>query len=408
MTLARAIDHLPAAKDGFVIALLGDWGTGKTSVLHLVARYLRHLEMERLSRDPVYPDEVAYPQSLDELERLACTFELIEHRIISVEDSDRSASSWHPVNRKNEFRRWLESDDQVNDADVYWRLRLTYGKRPQTAVVWFSPWLLSGRAELASALFSDMARALGTVVGEDLRKAIGSLLTRLSELAGVTGAGIDLLTGSGLGKLAASGLGLSRSLADKLTTGPTLDELRQRLRRALGSLMDQKIMIVVDDIDRLPPKEALEMISLIKSLGDLPNVLYFLCYEEKRLQGLLATAMKMESGSEFLEKIVQYSVHIPPVSSDDIYRLLASDLLTILGELQEDERVRLDRVWYYILRHYLTTPRNVKRIVNSFTMAHSALGPYTDPIDLLILEALRLFEPTVYDWIRTNVDDLTE
>ena len=45
--LARAIDNLSLAKDGFVIAVMGEWGAGKSSVVEMTARYLTHLEMER-------------------------------------------------------------------------------------------------------------------------------------------------------------------------------------------------------------------------------------------------------------------------------------------------------------------------------------------------------------------------
>ncbi|WP_441252255.1 P-loop NTPase fold protein [Tardiphaga sp. 71_E8_N1_1] len=49
LALARSIDTLILAKDGFVIAVIGDWGSGKSSVIEMTMRYLTHLEMERVS-----------------------------------------------------------------------------------------------------------------------------------------------------------------------------------------------------------------------------------------------------------------------------------------------------------------------------------------------------------------------
>jgi predicted KAP-like P-loop ATPase len=65
--LAFAIDQLPrngVAKDGYVLALNGAWGFGKTSTVELVIRYLRHIEMLRASERPIVPDRDAAPRSL--------------------------------------------------------------------------------------------------------------------------------------------------------------------------------------------------------------------------------------------------------------------------------------------------------------------------------------------------------
>jgi hypothetical protein len=53
LSLARAIDNLSVAGEGFVIAVIGEWGFGKTSVINLVCRYLLDLEMERASKSPL-------------------------------------------------------------------------------------------------------------------------------------------------------------------------------------------------------------------------------------------------------------------------------------------------------------------------------------------------------------------
>src|SRR6185437_11725725 len=50
LELAKAIDNLNLSADGFVMGLLGDWGTGKSSVVELIVRYLRHIEMSRASK----------------------------------------------------------------------------------------------------------------------------------------------------------------------------------------------------------------------------------------------------------------------------------------------------------------------------------------------------------------------
>src|SRR5580700_10437975 len=77
LELARSIDDLSVAGDGFVMALVGEWGSGKTSVIELIVRYLRHIEMQRASLHRLMGEEEALPQSVDEIENLAIEFDKI-------------------------------------------------------------------------------------------------------------------------------------------------------------------------------------------------------------------------------------------------------------------------------------------------------------------------------------------
>jgi ABC-type dipeptide/oligopeptide/nickel transport system ATPase component len=87
LQLARAVDQLAIAEDGFVISIIGEWGAGKTSVLELVIRFLRHIEMERASQEPIFDDRTAVPKSISELEDMSETFELVEKRILSLQEA---------------------------------------------------------------------------------------------------------------------------------------------------------------------------------------------------------------------------------------------------------------------------------------------------------------------------------
>jgi hypothetical protein len=50
----------------------------------------------------------------------------------------------------------------------------------------------------------------------------------------------------------------------------------------------------------------------------------------------------------------------------------------------------------------------MRRLINSFAVATAALADFTDPVDLLVLDALRLFEPNVYLYVRRSIGDLTD
>jgi ABC-type transport system involved in cytochrome bd biosynthesis fused ATPase/permease subunit len=144
-SLARAIDNLPVAQEGFVIAILGEWGSGKTSVIKLVCRYLLHLEMERASHSPQGFETTASPTTLVELEEMAETFEAVEPRVAYFYTLNRDVARAGRDARWHELRRYLDSDNAADLADRYWNLKYHVDMRRHTVIVHFSPWLISGR-----------------------------------------------------------------------------------------------------------------------------------------------------------------------------------------------------------------------------------------------------------------------
>jgi hypothetical protein len=407
LTLASAIDSLAIAKDGFVMSIVGEWGAGKSSVVSLMRRYLLHIEMARASNNPLASHLNSSPRSVDELEQMAQVFERVEDKTVEIEANSKNGSYWEISNCLSCFKDWLGSDDDAAAAAYYWRLRLHVRSNPRTIVLPFSPWQIAGHAQLATALLSEISRSLGNRVDPEISLAFGRLLTRLGEFAPVAGAGLDLATGGIGGSLLRASGDWSKKLGDRLARGPTLDDVRHTLTRVLQRMGETRILVIIDDLDRLTPLEAIQMISLIKSLGSLPNIIYLLSYDEANLAELVSRAIGLD-GRTYLEKIVQYQVSLPHFDSVDLTRMMNRDVGTLLGELLEDDQTRLSDAWYLVLRHYLRTPRDVKRLANCIAVAQPTIGDHTDPIDLIVMEALRLFEPQVYRFVRDNIEVLVD
>ncbi|MDX0072476.1 P-loop NTPase fold protein [Sinorhizobium meliloti] len=397
LALARSIDQLSVAKDGFVIGLIGAWGAGKSSVVELTLRYLKHGEMVRA-------DGRGEP-SLQDLEEMSRKFSRVAPVTDALIARNLDVDLWERNHRDREFANACGSREDATLALEYWRLKRKVENDPRNIVVRFSPWLFPGKAELASALMSDLARAVGEKLGSEVREAFASVLSRLAQVGPLAGVATDVITGGAFGGFLSSGVDISDKLAKRLTTGPTLENVRERLRQALRTLGTKKVVVVIDDLDRLTPAEAVEMVSLLKGLGDLPNVVYLLCYDEERLAELIETDLRLD-GHEFLQKIIQYPVHLPPLDATDISRLLDADLQEIIPSLNSDDQRRLSNAWFLVLRYYLRTPRDVRRLINAYSVASAGLGDHTDPVDLLILETIRVYEPSIYDWVRQNLDQL--
>ncbi|WP_316219271.1 P-loop NTPase fold protein [Bradyrhizobium sp. SZCCHNR2026] len=399
LSLARAIGSLRIAKDGFVIAIMGEWGSGKSSVVEMVSRYLLHLEMQSLADSE--------EKTLSSIEELAEVYDRIRNKLRELADADLDIAMAHYEYRQSVFARWLGNNDEAILADKYLTLLNKVQAAPSTIQIRFSPWMIAGRAELTNAFLSDLARTLGDKLGQEVREPFARLLQRISELAPIAGTSLDLATGTGIGKLITSGGSWAGKLGERLTSGPTLDELREKLRKSLNKIDGRRILVMIDDLDRLTPSEAVEMVSLVKSLGDLPNVVYLLSFDRKNLAKLLEEGNRID-GHEYLEKIVQYPINLPPIEANGLSRLLNADLTEIFGSIDPPDARRLSFTWHFAFRHYLKTPRQVRLYANSMAIAVPSQRDFVDLVDLALVEVLRLHEPDLYNWLRENLEELTE
>ncbi len=369
--------------------------------MRLVERYLRHLNMERLSHSRLWWQAEATPKTIDQLEELALYFERVQPRVTSLLANNKYLMRASLEYQRELFSGLLGADSQ--GALYYWHLFDRASAEPQTVVVQFSPWLIAGHAELASTLISELARATTTVLGDPVKQAFANLLKRWAELAPVVGAGLNMAT-SGIGSLVEAGGGVSASIAKRMTSGPTLDELRTQLQDALRSLTNRRVLVIVDDIDRLTPPEAAQMISLIKSLGDLPNVIYLMSYDKPTVCELIREALGVD-GDRYLEKIIQTHIELPIIDEADLLASVNENLKRIFSGAKINDG-RLGSLWYNVLRHYVRSPRDARRYFNSLALVYPGVAQVTDPIDLMALQALQVFEPRIYAYVREHLAEL--
>src|SRR5436853_7746307 len=93
-----------------------------------------------------------------------------------------------------------------------------------------------------------------------------------------------------------------------------IDALKSRFENALAN-SSKRIVVMMDDIDRLDKAEIHTVFRLVKLLGDFPNTTYVLFFDEKRVAEALGEKyVGVAGGKSFLEKIIQVPLSLPPAS----------------------------------------------------------------------------------------------
>lgn len=184
----------------------------------------------------------------------------------------------------------------------------------------------------------------------------------------------------------------------------TVEKLHAELSNALAE-QQKRFLIVIDDIDRLAPNEALLIFRLVKSVGRLPNMIYLLVFDRQLAENIVAEKYPTE-GPHYLEKIIQAGFDIPEPRQDDLRQQLLEILGEICGSPDQKDGVRFMNIFYDVVAPEIKMPRDLIRLGNSLAVTWPAVGNDVDRADFIGVEVLRVLRPNVYRALRANKERL--
>ena len=276
-------------------------------------------------------------------------------------------------------------------------------KKERPVVIKFNPWNYSDQNQLISQFFKQLSAGLKKSDFADDAKKVGEQLETYASffeplaLISLPGVGVPAVILSKVfqlfGKVSKSwGILKSKELAE------IKDSLNKLLVKASA-----KIIIVIDDIDRLNNIEIRQIFQLIKSLGDFPNTVYLLAFDKNVVINALKKVQE-GSGREYLEKIVQIPFEVPLADKQEIERLLFSQLDQLIKDIPEAQwdQVYWGNIYHSGLKHFFDNIRDVTRYINALRLSFEMVKGEVNAIDFLAIIGLQVFLPDVYASIRDN------
>lgn len=269
-------------------------------------------------------------------------------------------------------------------------------------IIDFKCWWFRGEEALTLAFLQELDSSLQKSLGEKVRKLIPQLGNKLLQAGQIVGPGIDITTGGALGSLVSGTMDFAqRFFSDSEPIETVFKELSNALEKQA-----KRFLVIIDDIDRLTPTEALAIFRLIKSVGRLPQLMYLLVFDRELAEKAVTQTYPSE-GPHFLEKIIQASFDLPLPTRDDLNRATLSRIEMLCGEPNTtDQMRRFMNIFYDAVSPYLITPRDLTRLSNAIAVSWPAVAGEVDIGDYVALEVLRLFEPSLYNFVRKNKERL--
>lgn len=257
--------------------------------------------------------------------------------------------------------------------------------RQQPIIVHFNPWWFSGHEDLTRRFFDQLQSVLGK--WESIAKSMGTLIAELGDIISETP-----IPYARTGKIFARWLGGKHKSVPELKA-KIADVLKQKQKR---------ILVVIDDIDRLSSDEIRQLFTVIKAVADFPSVVYLIAFDKNVVVKALQQ-MQSLSGEIYLEKIVQVPFDLPLPDKASLRNLLFERLDAILeGTNEALDQTYWANVYLEGIDHYINTPRDVVRLTNTLGVAYPAVKNEVNPVDFIAIEAIRVFCPLLYEMIRKN------
>ena len=275
-------------------------------------------------------------------------------------------------------------------------------EQAEIPVLHFNPWMFSGAEQLVERFFDELSAKMEKTdglekIGETLAKygdALNTVTTMASMLLGMpqVGAIVDhiLKTTSNISK------------QPRLTS-----DLREEIGIELKK-RDKPIIVVLDDVDRLSGSEIRDIFKLVRLTASLPNLIYLVvCDRLHTEQALEETGLP---GRAYLEKILQLPFNLPETPRNILQEQVAIAIRNARTGIENpgpfDEQAWHD-VYWEIVRPLIRTMRDVRRYSAAFQGTVDDLDGQVSCVDVLGLEAIRVFLPDVFSRLPGAIDGLT-
>ncbi len=169
---------------------------------------------------------------------------------------------------------------------------------------------------------------------------------------------------------------------------------------------NKKYVVIIDDIDRIQPQEALIIFKVVKLLADFPNIIYFLAYDKEHL-----TSQWPLQNTNYIQKIIQLEKNVPIIPQAKLKEIFIKRMTNVLGNsLTESDNNELSKIYDNAISKLMKNIRDINRFENSFSLSYIANKNIKEIniFDYLLISLLEEFDKKTYTLIQNNKNLLFE
>lgn len=270
----------------------------------------------------------------------------------------------------------------------------------------FNPWRYSNEEEMLFDFFDGLAKTMFLKKETNLEKAGKGILRFSKYLKAIKLSASVGVSPSNKINVSFEPSEIFKAMGEDFASkGITLDILKNKVNEALSETR-YKIIVFIDDIDRLDKDEIYTVLKLIKLNANFQNFIYITTLDSEQVAKAISNRYgdDMNDGKLFLEKIINLPIHLPRIESEDLIYFFEKKLDEVRKNLffldmraKEDEFVKIREEFK---SSFYKSPREILRVLNSFSLSVFAIGNEVNLRDLFFLETLKIRDENFYNDIK--------
>ena len=277
---------------------------------------------------------------------------------------------------------------------------------------WFNTWEFSQfnmSDELVISLLKSMVDSLN--IKEENNNLNKSLKILANSLKSGTLMAIDMAAGGRVADTAEKVIDgfTNKDQTDYFNSIKVLKEqFQNHINYALEKSGKDRVIMFVDDLDRLNPEKAIELLEVLKNFLDCENCVFILAIDYKVVyKGIKLkynNVLDENKGKAFFEKIIQLPFKVPVVEYN-LYNYVKHSL----QEIGYSDDINVNLCVELISNSIGKNPRAIKRLLNSALLLKKIQGDklFTKENELILfgILCLQLSYEEVYNFFVTNLGD---
>ncbi|ALU75641.1 hypothetical protein AUW17_10420 [Tenacibaculum dicentrarchi] len=270
----------------------------------------------------------------------------------------------------------------------------------------FNPWRYSTEEEMLFDFFDGLSKMMFINKKNETLQKVGEQLIKYSKYAKA----IKVSASAGLSpsnKVSAT-LDISeimKSLGEDFTgEKPVLEVIIDNINKKLEA-SKYKIVVFIDDIDRLDKDEIYTILKLIKLNANFNNFVYIVALDENHVAKAIGQRYGVDTkdGELFLEKIINIPIHLPKIESADFKQFFDLKLKEVIDNLGfSNRKEEINEIRNEFKFHYFKNAREIIRVLNSFFVGAFAIGEEVNLKDLFWIEYLKVTDNESYCVIKNK------
>lgn len=286
----------------------------------------------------------------------------------------------------------------------------------RVVATWFNTWQYSQFNMGDSLAISFLSRLIADLETDqkqtdgNIKKALRTI-SKFAKTAGVIAA--DTFIGGKAAETLENGIALSIEQPEQ-DMPQAINELKSQFQSAVNQKIEQtgkdRLVIFIDDLDRLHPGKAVELLEVLKLFLDCDNCVFVLAIDyavvSQGVKQKYGELIGEEKGKSFFDKIIQVPFKMP-VAQYNVKSYVASSMQALGIHVPEGE---LETYVKLIQKSVGCNPRAMKRLFNAFLLLNkiASSGIVIEEAQRRMLFAilcLQLSFENVYNYIVQNADD---